>query len=121
MTEKRRSPKDDLLVGGLDDWVDPGWAANSVVMNGHRSAATLRDATLSLIAEAIKDATMIAGDLLGNEHVPWHGTPEDWIDRIEREWRETWGDELPTPGAIVWLNNTPKGDAVARAVLAREV
>jgi len=31
-----------------------------------------------------------------------------------------WADKDPDPGAIVWLDNTEKGDEIARAVLARE-
>jgi hypothetical protein len=96
-----RTPLEDLLIGGLDDWADAGWAVQS--------------ARLSL-----REGLMVAGDIVGNEHVPWHGDSEEWLERIRQEWLAEWGDVVPTPGAIVWLDNTPAGDQVAREVLDRE-
>lgn len=120
MTSARRTPKEDLLVGGLDDWAYAGWALQSARLSGETNPIALRDVTLTLIAEVLRKGLMVAGDLVGNEHVPWHGEPEEWVERIRQEWLDEWGDEVPTPGAIVWLNNTQAGDEVARDVLARE-
>lgn len=63
---------------------------------------------------------MVAGDLVESEHVPWHGDAREWVERIRREWLDEWGEESPTPGAIVWLNNTSAGDDLARDALIRE-
>jgi hypothetical protein len=63
---------------------------------------------------------MVAGDVVAGEHAPWHGNAADAAERISRGWLDEWGDEDPTPSAIVWLDNTQAGDAIARAVLARE-
>lgn len=120
MTGARRTPKEDLLVGGLDDWADAGWALQSVRLSGIADRAALRDLTLALIEEVLCEGLMVAGDIVGDQHVPWHGTPTDWAQRVRDEWLAEWGDQAPTPGAIVWLNNTTAGDAVARSVLARE-
>lgn len=116
----RRSPKEDLLVGGLDDWADAGWALQSARLSGETDPVALRDLTLRVIAEVLGEGLMVAGDIVGDQHVPWHGSPEEAAERIAREWLDEWGEEVPTPGAIVWLDNTPAGDVVARAVLARE-
>lgn len=115
-----RKPREDLLIGGLDDWADAGWALQSTRLSGATNLTELRDATLALIADVLREGLMVAGDLVGSKHVPWHGEPQEWVERIRREWLDEWGDEVPTPGAIVWLGNTPAGDAVARDVLARE-
>jgi hypothetical protein len=120
MTSAERTPKEDLLVGGLDDWADAGWVLQSVRLSGEKEPAAVRDLTLNLIAEVLRDGLMVAGDVVAGEHVPWHGSAGEVAERISREWLDEWGDDVPTPGSIVWLNNTPSGDALARAVLARE-
>jgi hypothetical protein len=120
MTDGQRTSKEDLLVGGLDDWADAGWALQSARLSGVTDPVALRDLTLSLIAEVLRDGLMVAGDLVAGEHAPWPGSAEAAADRITREWHDEWGVEVPTPGAIVWLSNTPAGDEVAHAVLARE-
>lgn len=115
-----RTPLEDLVVGGLDDWADAGWALQSVRLTGETDPATLRDLTLALLAEVLREGLMTAGDVISGEHVPWHGTPDEWAERIRQEWLDEWEDEVPTPGAITWLNNTPSGEGLARTVLARE-
>lgn len=115
-----RTALEDLVVGGLDDWADAGWALQSVRLSGETDPVALRDLTFELIAEVLLDGLMAAGDIVGSDHVPWHGEPEAWMERIRREWLDEWADEIPSPGAIVWLDNTPAGDALARDVLARE-
>ena len=115
-----RTPREDLLIGGLVDWADAGWALESSRLSGAKSTTVLRDATLALIDEVLREGLMVAGDVMGSEHVLWHGEPEEWVRRIRQEWLDEWGDDVPTPGAIVWLCNTPAGDALACDVLARE-
>jgi len=120
VTSSQRTPKEDLLVGGLDDWADAGWALQSARLSGATDPVALRDLTLSLIAEVLREGLMVPGDIVGGDHVPWHGSAQETAERITREWVDEWGDEVPTPGAIVWLSNTEAGDEIARAVLARE-
>lgn len=116
----KRTPKEDLLVGGLDDWADAGWALQSSRLSGASDPIALRDFTLELIAEVLREGLMIAGDIVEGDHVPWQTSAEEAAERIAREWLDEWGDEVPTPGAIVWLSNTAAGDAIARSVLERE-
>jgi hypothetical protein len=115
-----RTPKEDLVVGGLADWADASWASMSARLTGETDPAVLRDLTLSLIAEVLRDGLMVAGDIIVDEHVPWHGSTEEVVERISHEWIEEWGGTMPTPGAIVWLSNTAAGDELARGVLERE-
>lgn len=116
----KRTPKEDLLVGGLDDWADAGWALQSSRLSGASDPIALRDFTLELIAEVLREGLMIAGDIVEGDHVPWQTRAEEAAERIAREWLDEWGDEVPTPGAIVWLSNTAAGDEIARSVLERE-
>lgn len=116
----KRTPKEDLLVGGLDDWADAGWALQSSRLSGASDPIALRDFTLELIAEVLREGLMIAGDIVEGDHVPWQTSAEEAAERIAREWLDEWGDEVPTPGAIVWLSNTAAGDEIARSVLERE-
>jgi len=63
---------------------------------------------------------MIAGDVDEHGHHPWPHSMGGAIERITRTWLTEWPDEIPTPGAIVWLANTEAGNRVGREVLARE-
>lgn len=116
----RRTPAEDLLVGGLDDWAYLGWASQSGVLADIGDLAVRREATLVLVSNVLADGLMVAGDVRGGEFIQWTGGPEEWIERIRLDWLNDWGDDIPTPGAVVWLENTPSGDRVGRRVLARE-
>ena len=86
MTSSQRTPKEDLLVGGLDDWADAGWALQSARLSGATDPVALRDLTLSLIAEVLREGLMVPGDIVGGDHVPWHGSAQETAERITREW-----------------------------------
>lgn len=116
----RRTPREGLLVGGLDDWTDASWVYASALATGEADRAVLTALTFDLIADMLRAGLMIPGDIVDGKHLPWQGEPGEWLERIKREWRDEWGQGIPTPGAIVWLDNTPAGDAIARAVLTRE-
>ena len=60
-----RSPLEDLVIGGLDDWVDMGWAMNSARLTGEAGYSRLRDITLDLIRDALLRGLMVAGDVGG--------------------------------------------------------
>ena len=115
-----RTPKEDLLVGGLDDWTDASWVYNGTSRTGIADYEQRRAFTFGLIAELLVEGLMIPGDVDGAGHHPWPHSPGEAIERIIREWLTEWVDEVPTPGAIVWLANTEAGDAIGRDVLARE-
>lgn len=112
--------KEDLVVGGLDDWADASWAYQTAAQSGVRERAMCRMLAIGLIAEVIVEGLMVPGDVSGGEHEPWHCSRAQAIERIVGEWLDDWRDEVPTPAAIVWLANTPLGDALARSVLARD-
>ena len=118
---QKRTPKEDVLVGGLDDWADAGWVLQSARLSGVSDPVALRDAALGLVSEVLIERLMVAGDIIGGKHVPWRCSAEEATARIRREWLDEWGDEVPTPGAITWLSNTAAGDEIAQSVLEREL
>ncbi|GAB3610302.1 hypothetical protein GCM10027414_24280 [Humibacter ginsengiterrae] len=113
-----RTPKEDVLIGGLEDWIYASWVSNSIwdlVASQYR-----RTLTIGLIAELLVEGLMVAGDVDDQGHHPWACSIGEAIERIALEWLTEWRDEIPTPGAVVWLANTPAGDAIARNALRRE-
>jgi hypothetical protein len=113
-----RTPKEDVLVGGLDDWIYASWVTNSIW--DLTTPENRRTLTIGLIAELLVEGLMVPGDVDYQGHHPWPHSPGDAIERITREWLTEWREEVPAPGAIVWLANTAAGDEIARRVLARE-
>lgn len=116
----KRTPEEDVLVGGLDDWADCGWIMQSVRLTGETDPVALREATLALMDRVMRTGLMVPGDIRDGVHITWDGNPDEWVSRISREWITEWGTNVPTPGAVTWLCNTAAGDEIARAVLARE-
>jgi hypothetical protein len=115
-----RTPREDVLVGALDDWASAGWIYGSTRLAGVTDPGSRRTLAIGLIAELIVEALMIPGDVDDQGHHPWPHSPGDAVERIAHEWLTDWPDEAPPPGAIVWLANTTAGDELARRVLARE-
>lgn len=115
-----RTPKEDLLVGGMDDWAYAGWIYGSSRLAGLTQADQRRTLTIGLIAEVLVEGLMVPGDVDRDGHHPWPHSPGEAVERITREWLTEWADEIPTPGAIVWLANTEAGNEIGRQVLARE-
>ncbi len=113
-----RTAKEDVLIGGLDDDISAEWVLTSIwddVTPDNR-----RPLGIGLIAELLVENCVVAGDIDKDGFHQWGCSVGESIERITREWLCEWGDELPTPGAIVWLVNTELGNQVARRALARE-
>lgn len=115
-----RSPKDDVLVGGLDDWAYAAWVYGSTGLGGLSDPVLRRALALGIIAELLVEGLVVAGEVDEQGHHPWPCSPGEAIERIAREWITDWEYEIPAPGAIVWLANTDKGNRIAHTVLARE-
>lgn len=115
-----RTPKEEALIDGLDDWTYAAWVYGCTRLAGITDPEQRRTLAIGVIAELIVQGLKVPGDVDDQGHHPWPQSPGDAIERITREWLTEWLDEVPTPGAIVWLANTPAGDEIARRVLARE-
>jgi hypothetical protein len=120
MTMDDRTPKEDLLVGGLYEPAYASWVCASASLAGIHNRTQLRTFSIGLIAEVLVEGLMIAGDYDRDGHHPWRHSPGEAIERITREWLTEWRDDTPPPGAIVWLANTEEGNRIGRTVLARE-
>lgn len=116
----KRTLVEDALVAGLDDWSDAGWIYSLALERALEDNTTARALSIGLIAELIVGGFALPGAITDGHHSPWPISDGDSIARITSEWLKSWSDYPPTPGAIVWFNNTPRGDAVARAVLEGE-
>lgn len=114
-----RSLKDDVLIGGLDDWADAGWVMQTVRQSGLLDPEELRSLAIGVITELLVEGLVLAGEITEGAHEPWQCTQGEAVVRITREWLR-WGSEVPTPASIVWLANSDAGDAAARTALAKE-
>lgn len=109
---------EDALARGIDDWLHA--AEFSAI--ARRAAAVgvegLRALAIGLIAEALIDGAMVAGDVDDSGFHPWPEAPIDAITRVVRSWNRE--EPFPTPGSVAWFANTAKGDEIGRSVLDRE-
>jgi hypothetical protein len=114
-----RTLLEDLLARGVDDWIYAAEVYDIIARTELPDPAQLRMLAIGLIAEAIVRGLVLPGEFDGAEHRPWDCSRGEAIARIQEEWLE-WGADVPTPGAIVWLDITPAGREIGEAVLARE-
>src|SRR5258707_496482 len=119
---KLQDAVEDLLVRGLDDDIQAAEVA-SVVMR-LRGAATqdeVRELSLELILEVVRQGSMEVGDIIGIGFHPtrryesvrfqrWDLSLEEGMERVAREWRAL--GRNPSLGEICWLVNTDRGDEV---------
>jgi hypothetical protein len=114
-----RTLLEDIIARGIDDWVYAAEVHDIAARTGLSDPEQLRMLAVGLIAEALVQGLLVAGDYDGVEHRPWSVSVGEAIARIAEDWLK-WGNEVPTPGAIVWLDLTPAGREIAEAVIARE-
>ena len=103
---------DEILLRGLDDWVqavDIYWA----VKGNDQSMEDRCVAALELIGELLCDGLVEAGDVTEDGFVPWDLGNEAALIEIERRWREL-EDHRPHLGDVCWLRLTLFGEEEAR-------
>lgn len=110
---------EDLVAAGVDDWVYEAEVHSIAMRSGLTDPAQLRMLAIGLITEALVGGLAVAGHYDGSGHRPWECSVGEAVTRIEEEWLK-WGEEVPTPGSVVWLDLTSKGLELGKAVLARE-
>lgn len=112
---------EELVANGVDDWVYEAWVYGNIASRVVSAPREKRAVALGLITEALLTGLMEAGETPPGEggFVPWPIEPIEAVARICRTWtaRE---DPAVGPGEIVWLRNTPTGNALGHAVLERE-
>ena len=109
---------EEVLVGGLQDWTHASWLHHIVRNHGVVDPLDRRAMCIGVISEALVAGLMVAGDPPEQTLPAWNCSTGEAIELITRRWQE-WGTTSPNLGAIVWLENTPEGDAIAKAALAR--
>lgn len=115
MPKAQDSVRDDILREGCDDYVSASWVYGVAMETGLVSDADIRALAVGVIAELISTGMMIAGGFVESEYVPWDCPGSEAIGRIAYRWA-TVGNIDPIANEIVWLSNTPEGDAVARSL-----
>lgn len=114
--------KDELLIEGLDDWIDATWTYSEVRSYHPAAPDVLRQLSIGIIAELLSGGLMVAGDMVTQGEYgifrAWDLSPGDSIVRITNAWVEESPYEKPDSYSIVWLENTDLGKALGEAALA---
>jgi hypothetical protein len=104
-----------ILLRGQDDWVSLAEARFLVSLAEPGSADAVREATLRAIALLVEHDLARLGEL-NPRFEPWSLSKDEGVTRVRREW---WDPERDlVPGNVVWIDNTPAGDEVARRIEA---
>jgi hypothetical protein len=102
--------EDDPLLASLVASADEGaiglWLVVGVVRSVRAELSEgeddeARGAVLALVGEALRRRLLIAGEVEDGAFEAWHLSPEDAVERIDREWRALGRD--PQPGEIATL------------------
>ena len=117
-----RTPVEDVLCCGMDDWNDPGTFYSLAVTHLHLvdHLDRLRYA-MGLAAEMVLAGLLEVGDVREHQFIVRSGDPAEVVGRFLSEWMAwDYGQGFPMPGDLMWFNNTPAGNKIAEARLAVE-
>lgn len=99
---------DELLVRGLDDWIDAAevsWVSRAV--GGARGEQEIRNLALRIVEELLDQDLMAVGMVTETGFVPWTIPANEVLEKIKKEWSVL--PEGPGLGEICWLTLTEKG------------
>jgi hypothetical protein len=103
----------DILLWGLEDWVDLGFARQYVSDEiGSVSPAELREQTIEVIDALLRARLLVAGNLTQSGFEAWAEGPCDAVTRLRAEWSEP--DAPLHAGDACWFEITEAGEALAR-------
>jgi hypothetical protein len=106
----------EILVRGLDDWVGLWEVAKEVRSRSPSSDfSEIMALAVSSVRKLHEAGTICVGELAKSGFVPWSLPPAASAERIELEWTKLGRD--PNIGEICWLDNTVRGDELARSIL----
>jgi hypothetical protein len=108
---------EDLVLRGLDDWLDLSEVVWVVRSKTGVDGEQLRSATLEAIRQVLEAKLVTVGDLTTCNFVPWNSPTESSLKRIEAEWKTL--NQRPGLGDVAWFSTTPAGDALAKQLKAR--
>ncbi|WP_433782386.1 hypothetical protein ACQPX6_21140 [Actinomycetospora sp. CA-101289] len=106
----------DILVEGLQDWIDLGFARQYVSDEvGDVPVTELGEQTIGVIEHLLRAGLVVAGDVWDG-FTPWPLDPEATVARIRTEWDQPAAQLLP--GDICWFEITESGATLARRIRA---
>jgi hypothetical protein len=105
----------DLLLRGLDDWLDVNEVAGVVEALGEVEPDRVRVETVARIRQLLAAGLFEAGDV-GTTFVAWNLTAQEAAERIDREWVAL--DRRPGLGEIGWLSSSASADEIVEQILA---
>jgi hypothetical protein len=91
----------DIIAECGDDYVGLWSIIRKVRTVGIKDYPKLRTTTISLLKELLRRREILAGQFRNDLFEQWHGSHEEVLERIEREWIHL--DREPTIGDIVWF------------------
>ena len=111
---------DDLLIRGMDDWIQATEVASVARTTGATtSEVAVRELSLRLI-RTLLEAGLVEVGMVEEQRgfVPWKTPFDDAMQRIESAWcmRPT----SPDLGEVCWLSLTEKGEAKAQGLWSRK-
>lgn len=109
---------EDLVTRCVDDWVHEAEVWGEIARRAELSADDRLPIAIGVITFALLSGLVIAGDVMGGFQ-PWDMSPSESAAAIADRWLPL-EDPAVLPGDICWFCNTPAGDELGRAVLARE-
>lgn len=101
--------EDYIVVFGTEDWVDVRIVAYAVAREFSESPDGVRELSMEIVSDLIRDGEMVAGDLGEEGFEAWEVDAEEAIRRVDQRWREL-GDKLPGIDEVAWLDLTNKGE-----------
>lgn len=104
---------DEMILSGLDDWVDAAEVA--YIAKAYGGASTdeeIRQLSIEIIREVIEKGLMRTGDITQGGFKEWDLSDEEIVERINSEWTAL--GRRPNLGEICWLENTEEGNRRAR-------
>ncbi|WP_147243109.1 hypothetical protein [Acidipropionibacterium virtanenii] len=109
---------EQILIEGTVDWNYPAWVRSCVAELRPSTPEQEFLETLRIIKAMLYDKLIVAGTIDNNGiFIPWPMSPQESFMRIQDEWQSDWNNELPTPGAIAWFDNTRKGDCIGKHLI----
>ena len=101
---------EDVLIRGLDDWVQAAEFASAVQLAG-APKAEIRERSLDVLQEMLQRDLVQIGDVTENGFAAWAMSDSQAIAKIDADWRESVGE--PDLGDLFWLNLTEAGERLA--------
>ena len=105
----------ELVLSGLDDWVHDAEVCGNIARGIVQDPNDRRIVAIGIVTAALNSELVQAGKIgpEGNFE-PWEMSPAEAASKIASDWLAL-PDPDCAPGELFWLQNTERGDSIARA------